>query len=414
MGFFSRFFEKRSHDDNTQWPSLSAIMRDTTAGIKVDEFKALQLSAAYACIRLISTSIAMLPLTLHQKTGRNSRMAEEHPLNRVLYRLANKDTTAYLFKQTMQSHVLMYGNAYAEKIVNNMGQVMALNILAPWDMTIDYDKSGNKIYIYKPPQKEKKEYRPEQIFHLPGLSFDGTRGYSPIQVMKNELGLGFALQDFGSNYFKNGTNMGGIISHPEILGENGRKHLQKTIEENFMGSEKAMKLMVLEEGMKYEKIGIPAEDAQFLQSKKFTLEEICRFYGVQLHMIQNLDKSSFNNIEQQSIEFKTYCLGPWAVIWEQEIYKSLLNEQEQNENYYSKFNFNALMRGDYKTRMEGYRTGVQMGLHSLNEVREMEDENPILENGGDTHWVNSAMIPIENQLSGGAGGDTNGQGNTQE
>jgi len=149
MGFFSRFFEKRSHDDNTQWPSLSAIMRDTTAGIKVDEFKALQLSAAYACIRLISTSIAMLPLTLHQKSGRNSRMAEEHPLNRVLYRLANKDTTAYLFKQTMQSHVLMYGNAYAEKIVNNMGQVMALNILAPWTQAIRFKFNTLLLYIIK-------------------------------------------------------------------------------------------------------------------------------------------------------------------------------------------------------------------------------------------------------------------------
>ena len=171
--------------------------------------------------------------------------------------------------------------------------------------------------------------------------------------------------------------------------------------------------MVLEEGMTYENLGIPADDAQFIQSKKFTLEEIARFYGVQLHMIQNLDKSSFNNIEQQSIEFRTYCLGPWAVIWEQEIYKNLLNETEQMENYYAKFNFNALMRGDYKTRMEGYRTGVQMGLYSLNEVRQMEDENPITGDGGDTYWVNSAMVPINMQLQG-LGGDANGQGNTQE
>ncbi len=401
--FGKKIFEKRKlsfQDEIEKWPSLFGLFQNKSkSGVNVTEFRALQMSVVYACIRLISNTIAMLPLTLHQEIGENSRLAINKPLYKVLYKLANKEITAFTFKQTMQSHVLMWGNAYAEIVINGGGEVIELWPLAPWNMQVEL-KNGEKKFKYTSPENE-IIFDSEQIFHLPGLSFDGIIGYSPLKVMKEEIGLGIGLQEFGSTYFRNGANIGGVVEHPGRLGEKARIHLKEDLQEKFTGLDNALRLMILEEGMRYNKIGIPAEDAQFIQSRKFELEEICRYFGVQLHMIQNLDRASFNNIEHQGIEFVTYCLGPWAAIWEQNIYKSLLNIFEQSQNYYAKFNFNALMRGDYKTRMEGYRTGVQMGLYSLNDVRKFEDLNPIpKEAGGDIHWVNSAMIPIEMQLNG--------------
>jgi HK97 family phage portal protein len=416
MGIINELItEKRmrsSITDPWQWPSLSNFLSAntiSTAGVAVNETKMLQLSVVYACIRLISNTIGMLPFTLHQEVSEGkSRYASEKPLYKVLYRLANPNMTAYQFKSSMQALTLMYGNSYALKKTLGSGEVYELEILRPWDMTVTLNKKGQRVYTYKDGFNV-MEYQASKIFHLPGLSFDGIQGYSPIQIMRNEIGLGIALQEFGSRYFSNSTNIGGVAEHPGKLGEKARTNLKTDLQENFSNINNSHKLIILEEGMKYQKIGIPANDAQFIESRKFELEEIARYFGIQLHMIQNLDRSTNNNIEQQSIEFKTYAIQPWAVTWEQETWRSLLTLDEQNQNYYAKFNLNALMRGDYKTRMEGYRTGVQMGLYSLNEVRRLEDMNPIEQNmGGDTHWVNAAMIPINTQMNIEIGGQNDG------
>jgi HK97 family phage portal protein len=307
--------------------------------------------------------------------------------------------TSFSFKQSIKAHALLWGNAYAEKIIGGNGETFELWPLNPWSMHVE-SVNGKRKYTYTLSDGSQQVMPNNKIFHIAGISFDGIRGYSPIAVMRNEIGLGLALQDFGSKYFANGTNLGGTLEHPGKLGDKAREHLKADIAENFQGLSNAQRMIILEEGMKYTKMNIPAEDAQFIESRKFQLEEIARYFGVQLHMIQNLDRSTNNNIEQQSIEFRTYAIQPWAVIWEQEIYRSLLSLKEQRDGYYGKFNLNALMRGDYKTRMEAYRTGIQMGLYSLNEVRKLEDMNPIEEEGGDTHWVNSAMIPIQKQMEG--------------
>ena len=405
MGLISDIFESRARTSITdpwQWPSLSGFLsagKASAAGVVVDEWKSLQLSVVYACVRLISNTIAMLPLSLHQEVSEGkSRMAYDNPLNNVLYRVANPEMTAYCFKQVMMASVLLWGNGYAEIMRNNRNEVTSLHPLVPSQMEVSI-KDNKRTYLYKKPDGTQIILDSAKVFHLPGMSFDGVKGYSPIQLMKNEIGLSIALQEFGSKYFANGTNLGGILQHPGKLSEKAGLNLKKDLQENFTGVTKAIKVMVLEEGMTYNKIAIPAEDAQFIESRKFQLEEIARYFGVQLHMIQNLDRSTNNNIEQQGIEFRTYAIMPWEVTWEQEIYRSLLTPVEQKKKYYAKFNMNALMRGDYKTRMEGYRTGVQMGLYSLDEVRQLEDMNSIGDDkGGGIHWVNSAMIPIEKQM----------------
>ena len=405
MSLISELIEHRksSIDKPWQWPSLAAYFGTSTqAGVKVNEMRSLQLSAVYACVRLISTSIGMLPLSLHQDTGGgNSRVASDKVLNKLLLKTPNSEMTAYTFKQTMMANVLLWGNAYAEKIIDGAGQVVELWPLNPASMQVSLIK-GKRSYDYKDADGKEITFRSNQIFHVPGLSFNGLTGMTPIAAMRNELGLGLALQDYGSKFFANGTHMGGALKHPGKLGEKARLHLKEDLETSFAGSGNAGKTIILEEGMEFMKFGMPADDAQFIESRKFQLEEIARYYGVQLHMIQNLDKATNNNIEQQSIEFKTYALGPWVATWEQEIFRSLLTTKEQDQKYFGKFNLNALMRGDYKTRMEGYRTGVQMGLYNLDEVRALEDLNPIgEEKGGDIHWVNSAMIPIDKQMEGG-------------
>jgi HK97 family phage portal protein len=415
MGLINSLLEQRtvktSISEPWQWPSLANFLSTTNqsnAGVSVDEQKALKLSVVYACVRLISDTIGMLPLALHQENADGgSRVAMERKLNKVLYRMANPYMTTFLFKQTMQAHLLLWGNAYAEKIVAGNGDVLELWPMAPWNVKVELVENVRR-YTYKMPDGTQRYIQENKVFHIPGLSFDGVQGYSPISVMRNEIGLGLALQDFGSKYFQNGTNLGGYLEHPGKLGDKARIHLKEDLQENFQGISNALRMIVLEEGMKYQKIGIPANDAQFIESRKFQLEEIARYFGVQLHMIQNLDRATNNNIEQQSIEFKTYAIQPWAVRWEQEIYRSLLTPEMQDQNYYAKYNMNSLMRGDYKTRMEGYRTGVQMGLYSLNDVRRLEDMNPIdKDEGGDIHWVNSAMIPIDKQMNFESGGGTN-------
>lgn len=408
MSLITKVVERRwrSFDKPWQWPSVFGTQTTSNAGVRVDEWKSMQLSAVYACVRLISNTIAMVPLALHKDIEEGkSVVASDKPLHRVLHQTANSELTSFAFKQTMQAHVLLWGNAYAEKITNNRGETIELWPMPPWSMKVE-PANGKRKYTFTLPDGSQQVMPSSKIFHIAGISFDGLKGTSPISVMRNEMGLALALQDFGSKYFANGTNLGGTLQHPGKLGDKAREHLKADIAENFQGLSNAQRMIILEEGMKYDKIGIPAEDAQFIESRKFQLEEIARYFGVQLHMIQNLDRSTNNNIEQQSIEFRTYAIQPWAVIWEQEIYRSLLSPDEQKEKYYGKFNLNALMRGDYKTRMEAYRTGIQMGLYSLNEVRKLEDMNPIEEEGGDTHWVNSAMIPIQKQME---GGSDNGQ-----
>jgi HK97 family phage portal protein len=412
LNFFKR--AKTSIAKEWQWPSLTGFFNtisNTSSGQAVNEENSLQVSAVYACVRLISNAIAMIPLQLHQQTyAKNkviSRLAIEKPLNNVLYRLANKNITSYLFKQAMQTQLLLYGNAYAEIVRNNKNEVIELHIIPSWVVTIAKEK-GEKFYICKT-DKNEIIFKENEIFHLVGLSFDGEKGYSPIQVMKEEIGLSRSIATFGNKYFKNGGNIGGFLEHPGRLGEVARKRLKEQWEQQHTGADNSSKTAILEEGLKYNKVGIPADDCQFIQSRKYQLEEICRYFGVQLHMIQNLDRATFNNIEQQNLEFKTYCLGPWLNVWENTIYKDLLNQQEQAQNFYAKFNINSLLKADYKTRMEGYRTGVQMGLYNLNEIRAFEDMNPLDTEGGDTHFINAAMIPIDqNQNSGNSeGGDEN-------
>jgi HK97 family phage portal protein len=232
------------------------------------------------------------------------------------------------------------------------------------------------------------------VLHIPGLGFDGLVGYSPIAMAKNAIGMAIACEEYGAKFFANGAAPGGVLEHPGTIKDPQR--VRESWQSTFGGSGNANKIAVLEEGMKYTPIGISPEQAQFLETRKFQINEIARIFRVPPHMVGDLEKSSFSNIEQQSLEFVKYTLDPWVIRWEQSIQRSLLSKDEKRV-YFVKFNLEGLLRGDYQSRMNGYAIGRQNGWMSANDIRELENLDRIPEeDGGDLYLINGNMLPLKN------------------
>jgi len=314
------------------------------------------------------------------------------------------------------SHVLIWGNAYAQIIRDGAGRVVALYPLLPNKMEVNRDENGELYYLYTKYNDENpniKKYGQVKlsrydVLHIPGLGFDGLVGYSPIAMARNAVGMTIACEEYGASFFANGANPSGVLEHPGILKDPSK--VRDSWNEVYRGSANAHKVAVLEEGMKYQQIGVPPEEAQFLETRKFQIDEIARLYRIPPHMIGDLDKSSFSNIEQQSLEFVKYTLDPWVIRWEQSLMRSLLTEEEKKQ-YFIKLNVDGLLRGDYQSRMNGYAIGRQNGWMSANDIREMEDMNPISEEeGGNLYLINGNMTKLKDAgiFSGNTSGNTEG------
>jgi HK97 family phage portal protein len=288
------------------------------------------------------------------------------------------------------THLLLWGNAYAQIIRNGKGSVMDLYPLMPNKMEVDRDENGQIIYKYNRSKDEantKEEgtvvLESADVLHIPGLGFDGLVGYSPIAMAK----------EFGSKFFANGASPSGVLEHPGILKDPAR--VRDSWNAAYGGSANSHKVAVLEEGMKYTPISISPNEAQFLETRKFQINEIARIFRVPPHMVGDLEKSSFSNIEQQSLEFVKYTLDPWVIRWEQSLSRALLT-QDEKQTYFFKFNIDGLLRGDYQSRMNGYAVGRQNGWMSANDIRELENMDRIPEElGGDLYLVNGNMLPLE-------------------
>ena len=299
------------------------------------------------------------------------------------------------------SHILIYGNAYSQIIRNGRGEIIGLYPLTPDRIKVDRDEHNKLIYIYSrydeanPNIKTQGEIvlKQKDVLHIPGLGFDGLVGYSPIAMAKNALGISLACEEYGASFFANGASPSGILEHPGVI-----KNPAKIREawHNAYGSGNSHKVAVLEEGMKYQPIAIPNNEAQFLETRKFQIEEIARLYRVPLHMIGDLDHATFSNVEHLSLDFVKYSLDPWLVRWEQELMRALLSESEKGK-YFIKFNVEGLLRGDYASRMQGYATARQNGWMSANDIRELEDMNMISEeNGGNLYLCNGSFTKLAN------------------
>jgi len=308
--------------------------------------------------------------------------------------------TAYSFFEVALTHLLLWGNSYSQIIRNGKGEVLGLYPLMPDRMTVDRDEKGHLYYEYSvssddaPTNKGSTvRLKPEDVLHVPGLSFDGLVGYSPIAMAKNAIGLGIAAEEYGSKFYANGAAPSGVLEHPGTLKDPSK--VRESWTQTFGGSSNSNKVAVLEEGMKYTPISINPSEAQFLETRNFQISEIARIYRVPAHMIGQLDKATFSNIEQQSLEFVVYTLRPWITRLEQAMVRRLLNEDEKKD-YFIKFNVDGLLRGDYQSRMNGYATARQNGWMSANDIRELENLDRIpAELGGDLYLINGNMTKLE-------------------
>lgn len=403
MGIFSGLFKSRDKpQDRTSGSNYAFFMGGTTSGKAVTERSAMQMTAVYSCVRILSEAVAGLPLHLYKYTDSGGEaMALDHPLYRLLHDEPNPEMSSFVFRETLMTHLLLWGNAYAQIIRNGKNEIVALYPLMPNKMSVDRDEDGRLYYTYYRGTDEaikNKEFavtlQPSDVLHIPGLGFDGLVGYSPIAMAKNAIGMAIACEEYGAKFFANGAAPGGVLEHPGTIKDPQR--VRESWQSTFGGSGNANKIAVLEEGMKYTPIGISPEQAQFLETRKFQINEIARIFRVPPHMVGDLEKSSFSNIEQQSLEFVKYTLDPWVIRWEQSIQRSLLNSEEKKK-YFAKFNVEGLLRGDYQSRMNGYAIGRQNGWMSANDIRELENLDRIpAEDGGDLYLINGNMLPLKN------------------
>lgn len=403
MGLINKLFKSRDHpkiDNRTVGSSYSFYMGGSSAGKNVNERSAMQMTAVYSCVRILAEAVAGLPLHLYRyKEDGGKERAIDNNLYHLLHDEPNKEMSSFIFRETLMTHLLLWGNAYAQIIRNGKGEVVALYPLMPNKMQVDRDENGELYYIYTRSSGEAKTMEgvtvyltPRDVLHIPGLGFDGLVGYSPIAMAKNAIGLAIATEEYGAKFFANGAAPSGVLEHPGTIKDPSR--LRENWNSTFGGSANSGKVAVLEEGMKYTPISISPEQAQFLETRKFQIDEIARIFRVPPHMVGDLEKSSFSNIEQQSLEFVKYTLDPWVIRWEQSLSRALLNEDEKRK-YFFKFNLEGLLRGDYESRMSGYAVARQNGWMSANDIRELENMDKIpAEDGGDLYLINGNMLPL--------------------
>lgn len=404
MSFLSSLFRSRDKPikDRTSGSAYTFFMGGSSAGKNVNERSAMQMTAVYACVRILSEAIAGLPLHMYRyKDEGGKEKAIDHTLYHLLHDEPNPEMTSFVFRETLMTHLLLWGNAYAQIIRNGKGEVIALYPLMPNRMEVNRDANGMLYYVYQKSNDDAPTMEgssvilsPSEVLHVPGLGFDGLVGYSPIAMAKNAIGLSMAAEEYGAKFYANGAAPSGVLEHPGVLKDPAK--VRDSWNAAFGGSSNSHKVAVLEEGLKYTPISISPNEAQFLETRKFQIDEIARIFRVPPHMVGDLEKSSFSNIEQQSLEFVKYTLDPWVVRWEQSLSRALLSETEK-KSYFFKFNLEGLLRGDYQSRMQGYSIGIQNGFMCPNDVRELENLDLIPDElGGNKYMVNGNMVDLKN------------------
>jgi HK97 family phage portal protein len=366
------------------------------SGESVTESNALTYSAVYNAVSLISGTIGALPLHLMQRNPKSKRLAEDRKLYRVMHDEWNPYMTAMAGREAMMAHVLAWGNGYAEVVRNGYGDVIQLWPITPERVSVEM-QGGKLVYLIHVDGYVIKLPR-EKVLHVPGLGFDGFTGYSVVNLARKSLGLGMALETFGSLYFGQGTHPGVVVKHPMKLSAQGHANLEGSLVKEYSGLGKSHRLLLLEEGMTLEKIGIPPEDSQFLESRQFQIPEVARWFNLPPHKLKDLTKSSFSNIESEQISFVTDSILPWLVRLEQNYNLQLLTESDKEWSgrgrLYFKHIVEGLLRGDAASRGSFYSQMFNIGAMSVNEIREKEDMDPIP--GGDIHLVPLNMTTLQN------------------
>ena len=388
---FAFLFRSRDTPKDSVSAAPSFFFGSSWTGKSVNPQSSIQVSVVYACVRVIADCIASLPLGVYEEMETGTRKATEHPMYRLLHDEPNPEMTSFVMRETMLTHLLLWGNSYSQIIRSGRNKIVSLYPLLPDHMDVDRDSAGRLVYTYTDRDGQQVKLKPEDVLHIPGLGFDGIMGYSPIALEKNAIGLGIAAEEYGSRFFQNGVRPSGILTHPNTVKDPAR--LRASWNAAYGGSTNGSKVAILEENMHFTPISMPNNEAQFLETRRFQVEEICRIFKVPPHLIGCLERSTFNNIEHQSIDFAMHTIRPWLVRIEQAMNRALFAENEKG-HFHVQFNIDGLMRGDYKSRMEGFAIARQNGWMSANDIRAMENMNPIpAEEGGYTYLVNGNMVP---------------------
>lgn len=414
-------FEKRSSSNlssPSQWfVDWANAGQPSLSGVAVNEETAMANTAVFAATRIISETVASLPLITYKrlKAGGKER-APNHSFYNVLHDQANDDMTAFTFWNTIISHAVTWGNGYAEIEWDGSGRVKALWPLLPNQTSVERKPDGSIWYHTTIPRTGQTVALPSyRVLHVPGLGFDGLQGYSVIRMHREAIGLAIATEKYGASYFGNGARPGGVLEHPNQLSEEAQTRLRTGWNEMHQGLEKQHRIAILEEGLTYKQIGLPPEDSQFLETRKFQVIEIARMFRVPPHMLGDLDRATFSNIEHQSIEFVVHAIRPWLIRIEQEAKRKLLST-EQGKGFFVEFLVDGLLRGDAKTRNEALQIQRQNGIINADEWREIENMNPQAGGQGKKYLVNSAMIAVDQigltQKTTAKGGETNEQDGT--
>jgi len=371
-------------------------VNNSATGITVTPDSAMRAAAVFSCVRILSESVAALPLVLYRRievSGKEGKeRATSHPLYGVLHRSPNMEQTSFEFREMLQGHLTLRGNAFAFVDWSRGGRVRGLVPMHPDRMDVKRKTDGSLSYEYRRLDGKTEYYSHDEILHLRGLASDGVMGLSPIEVARESVALSLATEDYGARFFGNGTHIGAYLETDQPLTKEVKQNLKESIGREHGGLINAHKIPVFDNGMKLQRLNMTAEDAQFLESRKFQISEIARIFRVPPHKIYDLDRATFSNIEQQSIDFVTDSIMPWLVRWEQRLSKTLLKPKEQDE-YFFEFKMDALLRGETKARQESLQIQRRNGIISANEWRALENMNPRVDPEGDEYMQDKAMTP---------------------
>lgn len=395
MGLFNRIATRASAHPRdpviAEWWGGSS---NVASGQVVTADTAMRVAAVFACVRVISESLAQLPLILYRQLTDGKERAKDHPLYRILHTKPNRWQTPYEFKRMLTGHAVLRGNGYARIAHTNGTAVSELIPLHP-DRVRPYWSNGAPAYEYTPPNGPTQIFLQSEMFHLRGYSDDGLMGLNPITLHREAVGLALATEDHGARLFSNGVRPSGILKMAgHLKDEETRKRFKQSFREAYAGSAKSGETLLLEDGLEWSQVGMTSEDAQFLETRQFQKSEIASIFRVPPHMIGDLTRATNNNIEHQSLEFLTHTLGPWITCFEQAVTRDLIPQSEQ-EDLVAEFIADAMLRGDIQTRYKAYASGRQWGFLSANDIRRKENMNPIED--GDEYLTPVNMLPAGEQ-----------------
>ncbi len=403
MGLINTALDQRANTLKNPDPWLldAFVGQPVHAGVAVNQESALTLSAFYGAVRIVAEDTASLPLKVFERLDPRGRQeAREHPAFELLHTAPNPEQTAMEFRELMQAYVLMRGNAFAEIVRDDRGQPLALWPILPTRVRIERQADGRLVYDVSNPQGDSVRLDESLVWHWKGLSANGLTGLSIIDVARQTLGLGLATEQYAATWFGSGGQPPGILKHPGRLDDPGRKNLRESWRSTYTGLTNAHRMAILEEGMEYEQIGVNPEASQLLASRKFSVAEVARWFRLPLHKLAEMDRATFNNISAENLSYVQNTLRAWLVRIEQSAAAKLLSQTDRNRGLFVLHNLDALLRGDIATRFESYVKGRTWGWYSADDVRELEDLNPLPDKVGEVYLAPLNMVPAESFTGG--------------